>query len=64
MDSDEKARMNSLTEEILQFIENEPLVKLEKLDLNEWQKAGGFSDKLIKDLLDKESKMRQKTAHK
>ncbi len=60
MNPEEKNRMNSLTDEMLLYIEKEPLVKLEDLNLQDWQTEGGFTDKQIKDLLDKERKMRQK----
>ncbi|OQY32257.1 MAG: hypothetical protein B6241_11690 [Spirochaetaceae bacterium 4572_59] len=64
MNKDEKNRMNTLSEEILQYIEKEALVHLEELDLPGWQESGGFSDKHIKDLLEKEKKMRQKQQKK
>ncbi len=60
MDKDEKNRMNTLSEEVLQSIEKEKLVNLEELDLIAWQETSGFSDKHIKDLLEKEKKMRQR----
>ena len=60
MDPEEKSRMNTLSDEILLYIEKEPLVRLEELKLTDWQDSGEFSDKHIKDILERERKMRQK----
>ena len=58
MDPREKSGMNSFLDEVLKSIEHEPLVELDQLDLERWQKEGGFQDKQIKELLDKEKKMK------
>ncbi|MDA3955257.1 sulfatase-like hydrolase/transferase [Oceanispirochaeta sp.] len=60
MDPREKSRMNNFMDEVLKCIEKEPLVELEQLDLERWQKEGGFQDKQIKDLLEKEKKLKAK----
>jgi len=60
MDPREKAGMNSFLDEVLKSIEHEPLVELDQLDLERWQKEGGFQDKQIKELLEKEKKMRSR----
>jgi len=60
MDPREKSGMNSFLDEVLKSIENEPLVELDQLDLERWQKEGGFLDKQIKELLEKEKKMKSK----
>ncbi|QEN06563.1 DUF4976 domain-containing protein [Oceanispirochaeta crateris] len=59
-DEREKSSMNNFMDEVLKCIENEPLVELEQLDLEQWQKEGGFQDKKIKDLLEKEKKLKSK----
>ncbi len=54
--------MNHFMDEVLQSIEKEPLVELEELDLESWQKEGGFTDKEIRDLLTREKQIRAKRA--
>ncbi len=59
-DPREAGRMNSFIDELLQCVEKENLVDLEELDLEQWQKEGGFSDKELRDLITKEKKMKTK----
>jgi len=60
MDKEERNRMNNLNDELLQALEKTPRVPLENLNLEHWQKEGGLTDKQVRDLLEREKKMRQK----
>jgi len=54
MDGAVKAGMNDLFDEILAAVAKEPMVKLRELDIAAWQRAGGFSDDAIKELLERD----------
>ena len=51
MDPAERAQMNSVFEEVLQAVANEPVVRLRELDIAAWQAKGDFSDEQIEQLL-------------
>ncbi len=59
-DPREKQKMNGFLDEVLQCVEKEDMVELEQLDLENWQQEGGFGDKEIRELLDREKKLRNK----
>lgn len=60
MDERERSRMNSPAEEILRLIEKEPSVRLEELDLEGWRQTEELTEKQLKELLEREAKMRQR----
>ena len=59
-DERERGKMNSFLDEVLQCIEKEDIVELEQLDLEQWQEEGEFGDKEIRELLEKEKKLRNR----
>lgn len=54
----EKEELISILDEILLAIKKEPIVKLEELDLDTFQKYGGFSDEEISALVEESKKNR------
>lgn len=60
IDDEEKKSMNNMVDEIISATEKENLVVFSELDLDTWRKAGGFSSKDVKKLLDVDKQRKEK----
>ncbi len=55
----EKEALLSILDEILLAIQKEPIVQLDELDLDTFQKYGGFTDEEIRSLIERSKKNRK-----